>query len=132
MRLLRVIRDTRSESGGPVEALLRSSEALIRRGIAVEVVSLDAPEEAASRGFSFPVTGLGRGVGRYGYNPRLTPWIKENARRFDAVILHGIWNYSSVLINFVFYIRILEKIEATLVDNGKDVFANTHIRMGTI
>jgi len=38
----------------------------------------------------------------------------------------------SCKINFVFYIRILEKIEATLVDNGKDVFANTHIRMGTI
>ena len=39
--------------------------------------------------------GLGRGLGKYGYNPKLTPWIKENARRFDAVILHGLWNYSS-------------------------------------
>ena len=96
MRLLRVIRDTRPESGGPVEGLLRVSEVLIRNGHEVEVVSLDSTEEAASRNFPFPVIGLGRGIGNYGYTPRLTPWIKENARRFDAVVLHGLWNYSSV------------------------------------
>jgi glycosyltransferase involved in cell wall biosynthesis len=96
MRLLRVIRQTNPESGGPIEGLLRSSEALIRHGHEVEVVSLESADEAASRGFPFHVTGLGRGIGKYGYNPRLTPWIKENARRFDAVVLHGLWNYSSV------------------------------------
>jgi glycosyltransferase involved in cell wall biosynthesis len=96
MRLLRVIRDTRPESGGPVEGLLRSSEVLIRNGHEVEVVSLDSEEEAASRNLPFPVIGLGRGIGKYGYNLKLTHWIKENARRFDAVVLHGFWNYSSV------------------------------------
>ncbi len=96
MRLLRVIRRTNPESGGPIEGLLRSSEALIRLGHEVEVVSLESADEAASRGFLFPVTGLGRGIGKYGYNPRLTSWIKKNARRFDAVVLHGLWNYSSV------------------------------------
>ncbi len=96
MRLLRVIRQTNPESGGPIEGLLRSSEALIRHGHEVEVVSLESADEAASRGFPFHVTGLGRGIGKYGYNPRLTLWIKKNARRFDAVVLHGLWNYSSV------------------------------------
>jgi glycosyltransferase involved in cell wall biosynthesis len=96
MRLLRVIRQTNPESGGPIEGLLRSSEALIRLGHEVEVVSLESADEAASRRFPFPVTGLGRGIGKYGYNPRLTSWIKKNARRFDAVVLHGLWNYSSV------------------------------------
>ena len=96
MKLLRVIRQTNPESGGPIEGLLRSSEALIRHGHEIEVVSLESAEEAASRDFPFHVTGLGRGIGKYGYNPRLTPWVKENARRFDAVVLHGLWNYSSV------------------------------------
>ena len=96
MKLLRVIRRTNPETGGPIEGLLRSSEALIRHGHEVEVVSLESADETASRGFPFHVTGLGRGLGKYGYNPRLTPWIKENARRFDAVILHGLWNYSSI------------------------------------
>ncbi len=95
MKLLRVIRRTDLESGGPIEGLIRSSEELIRRGHQVEVVSLESADEAISRKYSFPVIGVGRGFGRYGYNPRLAPWIKANASRFDAVILHGLWNYSS-------------------------------------
>ena len=95
MRLLRVIRSTNPESGGPSERLLRSSEALIRDGHEVEVVSLESEEDVAPRKFPFRVTALGWGVGKYGYNPRLAPWVRENASRFDAVIMHGLWNYSS-------------------------------------
>ena len=61
----------------------------------MEVVSLESAEEIAQRSFPFQVTGLGRGKGKYGYNPRLAPWVNENAPRFDAVVLHGLWNYSS-------------------------------------
>jgi glycosyltransferase involved in cell wall biosynthesis len=95
IRVLQVIRSTDPESGGPVEALLRTSEVLVREGHAVEVVSLESEEDAASRGFPFPVVGLGSGTTRYGYNPRLGQWIRRNADRFDAAVLHGLWNYSS-------------------------------------
>ncbi|SRR6266568_4464665 len=95
MRLLRIIRSTDPESGGPIEALLRSSEVLLRAGHEIEVVSLESEEDVAGRSFPFPVIGLGRGIGRYSYNSRLAPWIRENAKRFDAVVMHGIWNYSS-------------------------------------
>ena len=95
MRLLRVIRSTGPESGGPIEGLLRNSEKLLRDGHEVEVVSLESEADAAKRNFPFPLVALGGGIGRYSYNPRLTPWIRENARRFDAVVLHGLWNYTS-------------------------------------
>ncbi|MEO6873639.1 MAG: glycosyltransferase, partial [Opitutaceae bacterium] len=29
----------------------------------------------------------------YGYSPRLVPWLKREAKRFDAVIVHGLWQY---------------------------------------
>ena len=96
MRLLRVIRNTNPESGGPIERLLSSSEALLRDGHEVEVVSLESEEDVAKRQFPFRVTALGRGLGKYGYNPRLAPWVRQNAGRFDAVVMHGLWNYSSV------------------------------------
>lgn len=96
IRVLHVIRTTEPESGGPLEALLRISELLVRYGHDVEVVCLDSAEDIAQRSFSFPVAALGRGVGKYGYNPRLAPWVRRNACRFDAVILHGLWNYSSI------------------------------------
>jgi len=95
MRLLHVIAGTDPESGGPIEALQRISEILIRDGHQVEAVSLEEQHEVASRKFSFSITGLGHGSRPYRFNPRLTPWLRENGCRFDAVVLHGLWNYSS-------------------------------------
>ncbi len=74
---------------------MRFSEVMLREGHKVEVVSLESAEEISQRSFPFQVTGLGRGKGKYGYNPRLAPWVNENAPRFDAVVLHGLWNDSS-------------------------------------
>jgi glycosyltransferase involved in cell wall biosynthesis len=96
MKLLHVISLTDPESGGPIEALLRISEVLIRKGHQVAVVSLEAEEEVARRNFPFPIAGLGRGTKPYSYNSELSPWLKEHAHNFDVVILHGLWNYSSV------------------------------------
>ena len=95
MRLLHVICSTDPESGGPIEALLRLSEVLLRDGHEVAVASLESPEEAAKRALPFPVTRLGLGYGRYRYNSRLAPWLREQAGTYDVVILHGLWNYSS-------------------------------------
>ena len=93
-KILQVIHSTDPESGGPIEAVRRISEALINRGHQVEVC-LETNEEASSRSF-LPVVGLGPGKGKFGYNPDLTKWIRKNAKHFDAVVLHGLWNYSSV------------------------------------
>jgi len=38
---------------------------------------------------------MGPGTRRYGYTPRLVPWLLENRNRYDAVIVHGVWNYAS-------------------------------------
>ncbi len=95
-RMLHVIRGMRPESGGPLEGVLRISEVLQRDGHETEIVSIESEEEVARRWFPCPVTALGAGIGRYGYNPRLVPWLHKNASRFDAVILHGLWNYSSL------------------------------------
>jgi glycosyltransferase involved in cell wall biosynthesis len=96
MNLLHVIAGTDPESGGPIESILRISEILIHDGCHVEAVSLEAEREVAARKFPFPITGLGRGIRQYRFNPRFTPWLKKNAGRFDIVVLHGLWNYSSL------------------------------------
>ncbi|HUX45422.1 MAG TPA: glycosyltransferase [Terracidiphilus sp.] len=96
MRLLHVIRGTDPESGGPIEALLRISEVLMRDGHHVEAVSLEPEDVVARRNFPFPLKGLGNGIGRYHYNSALKPWLREAAERFDAVVLHGLWNYTSL------------------------------------
>ena len=95
MKILRVIKTTDLSSGGPIESLIKRSEALRRDGHEVEVVSLDDADFVSKQDFPFPLTALGRGLGRYGFNLHLASWIRKNASRFDVVVLHGIWNYSS-------------------------------------
>ncbi|HLY43605.1 MAG TPA: glycosyltransferase [Terracidiphilus sp.] len=96
MRLLHVISSTDPESGGPIEAVRRISEVLLSDGHAIQAVSLESREEAAQRSLPFSVTGVGGGVGRYRYNPSLTRWLDRHAREFDVIVLHGLWNYSSL------------------------------------
>lgn len=95
MKLLHVIAGTDPESGGPIEAVLRISEVLIHDGHQVAVLSLEDELEIAKRKFPFPIAGLGHGTRPYRYNGLLMPWLKENAENFDAVVLHGLWNYTS-------------------------------------
>ena len=38
---------------------------------------------------------LGPTTLKYGFSPRFVPWLRENASRYDAVIVNGIWQYHS-------------------------------------
>ena len=95
MKILRSTHTVNPALGGPIESIKQSSAALARRGHAVEIISLDAPNAPWVRDSAFPVHALGPGRGSYGYAPRFSDWIKERRSNYDAVIVHGIWQYSS-------------------------------------
>ena len=95
MRILRSIHTLNPAVGGPIESVKQSSAALANRGHHVEIVSLDAPTDPWIHQSPVRVHALGPGRSSYGYAPRFTPWIRERCTQFDAVIVHGIWQYSS-------------------------------------
>ncbi|MGI8890243.1 MAG: glycosyltransferase [Chthoniobacterales bacterium] len=95
MKILRCIHSLDPAIGGPLESVKQSSRVLLARGHEVEVVSLDAAGSAWLEDFPAPVHALGPGRGSYGYAPRLVPWLKERHSRYDAVAVHGIWQYNS-------------------------------------
>jgi glycosyltransferase involved in cell wall biosynthesis len=45
--------------------------------------------------FPLPCHALGPAVLKYGYTRRLVPWLRANARRFDLVVVNGVWQYTS-------------------------------------
>jgi glycosyltransferase involved in cell wall biosynthesis len=97
LRLLRVIHTLRTEAGGPSESVRRSTEALLRLGHSVEVATADAPESAGasdSRASAppFPLHALGP-ADAHGRGPRLAPWLRERRAAYDAVLVHGLWQY---------------------------------------
>jgi glycosyltransferase involved in cell wall biosynthesis len=95
MRILRCVRSLDPATGGPTESIKQSSLALAARGHDVEVITLDAPGSTWLADFPVTVHALGPGRRSYGYSPRYLPWLKDRHRDYDAVIVHGLWQYTS-------------------------------------
>jgi glycosyltransferase involved in cell wall biosynthesis len=87
------------EKGGVCQAIRTMITGLEESGIHNEVVSLDEPDAGFLKNDKFPVHALGKGKGPWRYNALLIPWLTDNFKRFDAVIVHGIWLYQSYAVN---------------------------------
>jgi glycosyltransferase involved in cell wall biosynthesis len=95
MHLLHMIGTLDPAAGGPAE----TASALLRYApdnCTGEVVTLDDPAAAFLCEFPFPVHALGPQRSVYGYTPKLMPWLKANRRRFDGVVVHGLWQYLGI------------------------------------
>lgn len=82
-------------TGGVAHAVTSSSKAFSVRGHPTEVVSLDQADAPWLVESAFPVHALGKGVTSYRYSKALLPWLRHEGRRFDRVIVHGLWQYLS-------------------------------------
>jgi glycosyltransferase involved in cell wall biosynthesis len=95
MRVLHAIRSVNPAHGGTVAAVVGLSSWPVQQGHSVEVVSLDDGSEDYIASFPLPLTCIGSARGTYGYTSRLPRWVAANASRFDAVVLHGVWDFGS-------------------------------------
>ncbi|MGA9671663.1 MAG: glycosyltransferase [Terracidiphilus sp.] len=94
MRILHVIRSINPADGGPIEGIRQLAVAYKSLGVSVEVASLDAPTSRHLHDFPLVVHPLGPTIlGKYGYSPKLVPWLRENHGKYDCVIVNGLWQY---------------------------------------
>ena len=93
MRVLNVIRSVDPVHGGPAEGLRQSVAATRELGHVEEVLTLDDPEAPCVLAFPAPTHALGPVATHYGYTRRLLPWLREHAADYDAVVVHGLWQY---------------------------------------
>jgi len=98
MRLLNVIRSVDPVHGGPAEGLRQSVMASRLLGHSEEVVTLDAPGAACVRDFPVTTFALGPASGNFGFAAALVPWLKANVEGYDAVVVHGLWQYQSLAV----------------------------------
>ncbi len=96
MRLLHVCRTLNPEFGGPPDSVRMFCAAHLRAGNEVEVTSLDDPAAEYSRIEGVEVHAFGPCRANYFYAPALEKWLSENCRRFDGIIVNGIWQYHSL------------------------------------
>jgi glycosyltransferase involved in cell wall biosynthesis len=93
MRILDLIRSLDPAHGGTVEGLRQSVQATAALGHREEVLTLDAPDAPWLAGFPAPTHALGPVAGTYGYHAALLPWLRAHAADYDAVVVHGLWQY---------------------------------------
>ena len=96
MRILNVIHSVNPESGGPSEGLRQMCQATHRLGHLQEALTLDSPGEPWVKAFPGPVHAVGPRVTNYGYTAELQPWLRASVRNYDAVIVHGLWQYQGL------------------------------------
>ncbi len=93
MRILRVIATVDPGTGGPVAGLRAVTPALERLGDQTEFLTVDDPMEGYLQSFVGPVHAVGPARGSYSYTPRFKRWLEKNLGKYDAVIVHGLWQY---------------------------------------
>lgn len=93
MKILHIIPSVDPRGGGPIEGVRRIAAERLKTGGLTEVACLDAPGEPFLSDFPGRVHALGPGLRGYRYSSKLVPWLRENRRRFDAVVVNGLWQY---------------------------------------
>lgn len=82
------------KKGGVSQAIDTIAEQLAKMNILNEVVSLDSHDHVVANDH-YRTTGLGPSTSKWSYSKRLLPWLLNNFCRFDTIIVHGLWLYSS-------------------------------------
>jgi glycosyltransferase involved in cell wall biosynthesis len=95
MRILHIMPSADAHGGGPIEGVRQRGLRLQEMGHQVEVVTLDDPRARFVAEYPLAVHALGPTPGRYGYNPRLVPWLKAHARDYHLIVVNGLWQYHS-------------------------------------
>jgi glycosyltransferase involved in cell wall biosynthesis len=91
MKLLRVIATVDPATGGPVSGLRAVTPALSSLGHETEFLTVDSATAPFLDSWVGRVHALGPVNNRYARSPRLKPWLEKNIGRYDAVVVHGLW-----------------------------------------
>lgn len=96
LRILNIIRSVNPVQGGPSEGLRHCVAATRALGHQQDVLTLDAPGDPWVAPYPATTHAVGPTRNGYGHTPRLTPWLREHAKAYDAVIVHGLWQYQGL------------------------------------
>lgn len=91
MKILRVIDSLDPRTGGPAMGVRGISPVLRELGHETVIVTVDSPDRLAPRIDGAEVIPLGPARGSYRFSAALRLWLCRNVERFDAVIVHGLW-----------------------------------------
>jgi glycosyltransferase involved in cell wall biosynthesis len=105
VKILHVIGSVDPQGGGTTNHVFSSAEVWSRHGHECHVLCLDPPNAECVVQSPWTIFAIGPRPAnsvrrllpflRYGYTRSLAKWLNKNAKNYDAIILNGLWNYTS-------------------------------------
>ena len=96
-KILRIINSLNPKYGGPAVAIIDSSVELIKNGHKVDILTNDPENSNFHKNKKIKVINLGLGVGNYSFNYKLILWLIKNKKKYDNFIIHGIWEFQTLI-----------------------------------
>ncbi|MDQ8190603.1 glycosyltransferase [Roseibacillus persicicus] len=93
MKVLHVTSSIDPEAGGVSHVVRNLAPNLEKTGLKNEILTLDSPSQSFLSDESLIVHALGPGKSSWAYSSELLPWFRQHLSHFQAVILHGLWQY---------------------------------------
>ncbi len=96
-KILRIITTLNPEYGGPINAIIHNSRALIKKGIKVDILTCDNKNTRYVKNKNITIHNMGPSLlGRYGFSFKLFFWLKKNRENYDTFLIHGLWQFISL------------------------------------
>lgn len=81
--------------GGLSQGIRNTVPELEKLGVTNTIVCLDPPTASYLDDEKSNIIALGS-KGPWAYSSKLMPWLKQNIRQYDVVVIHGLWLYHSI------------------------------------
>ncbi|WP_367773610.1 glycosyltransferase [Flavobacterium sp. WC2421] len=98
MKILRVISSMHPSKGGPCQGIRNIIPYFQKEGVITEVVCMDDATSNYPIVDDFTIYKVGIGKTSYQYQSELSNWLKENILNYDAVVVHGLWQYHNLAV----------------------------------
>lgn len=102
-KILHIIASADPAAGGPIEGIVRQEE--MTRSVAQRTIATldqrgaafiaERPQDIIPLGNGKVRGPLARPMNHYGFTPKFIPWLRDNGRQYDAIIVNGLWNFST-------------------------------------
>jgi glycosyltransferase involved in cell wall biosynthesis len=93
MKILHVLPSIDPKLGGVVECVRHIAAASLAAGVPTEILTVEAPSVGWLSNWRVPVHWVGNAHGFYRFSWGLVSWLRRNHSDYDAVIVHGVWQY---------------------------------------
>jgi glycosyltransferase involved in cell wall biosynthesis len=93
MKILRVINSMNPTHGGPCQGIRNAIPQFLEMGHNTDVVCLDDPNSEFLNKDDFKIIALGPAITPWQYAAALKAWLIGNLKRYEVVIVHGLWQY---------------------------------------